>query len=307
MLNIIDHNSEPWSSKYRSKNRQNGAYTYSIDIVKFYIPIIQRLLKNSSRDALVSTCGQILPCHHPEDYDVRIQWIHDIKMIYNYVDALKDSSSEEKKRWLFVVSSQSYAELLSKVNLYSVIIPLAIDAEEVRKYKVPADKNNRDIIYFGNVYREKTEQYYKIWETLTRLGWNLTTISMRDISPLEGHANPPKTLKIKGAEAWKEISRYKYGIGVGRCLAEMYALGLKCLVSGNSFGGIVMSSNDAKEQLLRNYRSDAYTFTDSIETALENLDKSLTPQLDIGTRSKDVEIIFKDQFKHMGLLETSSL
>jgi hypothetical protein len=66
MITVYDHNTHSsWVGLYKyrheSKNRTNGGYTYSQDIVNYHIPIIRKVLENQNTYKNIFICSVQMP------------------------------------------------------------------------------------------------------------------------------------------------------------------------------------------------------------------------------------------------------
>lgn len=163
-------------------------------------------------------------------------------------------------------------------------VPMAIDVAEVSKYNTGQKRCEDKIIYFGNLYRDKHDQFEDLQQLCRSVGLTMDYIS-------DGCFNGDK--KVSQEEAWKIISTYKYGIGVGRCALEMYALGLKVLIAGNQFGGIVIDEADWNVQEKTNFNGRVITFDRDVKACLESLDKSLVCNLLVRDIAKENHALYK--------------
>lgn len=215
-ITVIDYQDPLWFEKYLKIGYQNGGYTYSVNILKYQIPIIKELLQQVNKSFLVSTTCTLRERHGTSDRC--IQFIHDTLQMKTFI-------AESPENSIAIVYTTKYQELLTEANRKSIMIPMTIDAEKILPYKAQPTRGDNEIVYFGNLYPEKLLIYENIKTTLAQLGRKLTTIST---FPYPGSDD---ILTLKDEEAWKLISQFKYGIGVGLAFQEMNALGLKCLIA----------------------------------------------------------------------------
>lgn len=258
-MRVIDHTEPKWSARYASKGRENGAATYSRDILKHHIPIWEKFLALTSLDlnkVVISTCPLVSEIEGklPADTQLVIQYLH----TYDYADPF-GIVKEVMKRYpntpvWFVTSYKAFAIQMELLGVTALWLPMMIDATEINKTPKPTPDNRyKDrVIYFGNVTQPKYRTYHNIKNELMKAGWTVDTIS----NNLFNNQEPVKTQPA----AWEILKDYQYGIGVGRCALEMYALGLQVIIAGAQFGGIIIDETDAEAQLKTNLNGRIVTF-----------------------------------------------
>lgn len=178
---IIDHNHIVYRNKWeRAKaNKWNGAYYYSQEIVKNIIPNVK-----TSRNWITVNL-QDIGCDHA------IVFVHNNKHPENY---------EWLKRHKDLVLVCGIPETVEKVAHLgkAIYLPLSIDTEEVKKYKV----------------EEKTKEAAFIGRPAKRRDVDLPD----DIDIIEG---------LPREELLSEMAKYKTVYAVGRTALEAKVLGCK--------------------------------------------------------------------------------
>lgn len=178
---------------------------------------------------------------------------------------------------IFISAYQSYVYRINQWAregsrpIQAVYIPMSIDTSRLARIrqsnrKIPKHKNR--IIWFGNLNSDKSLLYQQIREDTRSSGYQMDVIN-------RGKLNG-KT-RIEQLQAWDHISDYRYGIGVGRCALEMYTLGLKVLISGANFGGIITSDTDYHVQQSTNFNGRVITYDRDIRSCLAALPDSHLP------------------------------
>lgn len=280
-IQIIDHTFRPWLAR---KRQENGAATYSKDIQEVLIPRLTEYFQehNPELDILISTAPPLAQVEDPyilhDRPELVIQFLH----TYPYrnpmepINAMLNRFPDSK-----VILVTAYVAYEIRINQWAkaqgltdrvkpVFVPMFIQPENIleavgkRWYK--HDPFEKRIIYFGNLYRAKSQEYYRIRQGLERAGWKVDVISK---SRFNG-TGPV----LEQADTWKLISQYRYGIGVGRCALEMYTLGLKVLISGEHWGGLCMDTNDCYTQQKTNFNGRVITGSRDLEEALQLLPDS---------------------------------
>jgi len=79
-----------------------------------------------------------------------------------------------------------------------------------------------------------------------------------------------------------EVAKYKYGIGVGRAVLEMNALGLKTLICAKNVNGIMINEKDFDYMKENNFTDvDIPCFSNDIRTCICNFDKAIIKTYDV--------------------------
>lgn len=277
-IQIIDHTYGPWLAK---KRQENGAATYSEDIVEVLIPDLTEDLNQLYPDTniLISTApplAKVETQHIVHDQqDLIIQFLHTYPY-RNSMDPIEETLTCFPNSKIILVTA--YLTYETRINqwakdrgqdhqLKAVFIPMFIQPKKIMETVGKIDfKNSPDqkrIIYFGNLYKAKASEYHRLRNYLERAGWQVDVISksrLNDKGPI-----------LSRKDIWTLISYYRYGIGVGRCALEMYQLGLKVLISGEHWGGLCMDCDDYFTQQRTNFNGRLITGTRDLEEALELL------------------------------------
>lgn len=145
---------------------------------------------------------------------------------------------------LFVTTYRDLADALGPRGLW---IPNTIDAATL-----PPFQPQKDWVYYGNIVGLKQASFDRL------AGIRFDTVA--------GVGDQQKALR--------QVSQYRYGIGVGRCALEMMTMGLKVLIFGKDFGGIIRSENDFRRQQAANFNGNVVTGAISITDAIEHIDEA---------------------------------
>lgn len=261
---VIDHNETRWAARFNRKHHTNGAATYSREIVEHHIPVWQQLLPE---DAVISTCPLMTGMN--VSGSVAVQYLH----TYSYADPLKqirqvyDNQTLRFDRVIFVTSYKALYERAKRVGYDAVYVPMVVDPDPVRRMAVPEDRRygSKRALYFGNVTAPKLPEYLAITKTFADAGWTVDLVSKNKFG------SQPVTQE----DSWRIASRYRYGIGVGRCALEMMALGLKVMISGAHFGGLITTPEELSVQQGTNFNGRVTTFDRDYLACIENMDISL--------------------------------
>ena len=153
-----------------------------------------------------------------------------------------DLSSDTK---LFVTTYRDVADALGERGLW---IPNTIDADYL-----PPHSPELGWVYYGNVIGDRR----KAFDRLKGISFDLVS----------GVGDQQ--------EALRRVARYRYGIGVARCALEMMAMGLKVVIFGKDFGGLILSESDFETQQAANFNANVMTGVASIREAALRVDEAL--------------------------------
>lgn len=220
---VFDHSDPAWLDRYNRHGRTNGAYTYSRDIVRWHLPVWERLL---GADQSIATCGKVP--------GATVQYLHE-----------RTHPDLDGGTKLFVTTYKDLADALGPRGLW---LPNAIDADNL-----PAPRPSNGWVYFGNVIGEKR----KAFERLAHLNFDVVS----------GQQDQTASLNL--------VSQYQYGIGVGRCALEMMAMGLKVVIFGKGFGGLILSPADFDRQREANFNGNVITGVASLAEAVRRVGETM--------------------------------
>ncbi len=259
---VFDHKFPEWRRRYNRLRHENGANTYSRDLVRHQIPHWQKWADNQNKRVILSTCPLLSRVNHKiKEADIIVQYLH----TYPYLEPLnvirKYCEKVKAKRIMFLTAYKAYEKLMTGSGFEAYFVPMTIDARLLPTMKPMRHPDK--ILWFGRIDDSKKKVYRELSE-LCANRFEFDTIANSRFN----------RRKISQSEAWQIASNYKYGVGVGRCALEMYALGLKVLVAGVKVGGLVMNENDYQLQSETNFNGRYHTFSDDLEECLENLNNS---------------------------------
>lgn len=277
-MHLIDHTDKTWQSKVR---RINGAFTYSQDLVKHQIPFWQKTLGEND---IISTCPKFSDVDINGQFNLAVQYLHSYPY-HQAVDRTKfiiRNLPFNAKKTIFLSAYKAFAHELQLYGLNAQFCPMGIDAQEIQKYLHPKIHKDR-IIYFGNVIQNKVNLFNKLRTVCNNQGLIFDYIS-------NGRFNTTKEMTRE--EILKTISTYKYGIGVGRCAQELMALGVKTLIVGHKFGGLITNKEDYQTQLDTNMNGRITTFNRDVRHCLKHIDKAWRGYNDI-TKVNHSELLCK--------------
>ena len=279
-VTIIDHTSPKWAVR---KKNENGAATYSIDIVTSQAKHWTDKFQQHPENVVISTCPafyDISPAEIPfKKVDLAVQYLHTYPFFepIGYINRIFQSVPRKSTgfRMKFISAYRTYADRINryaeKLPISAAYVPMAIDPVKltgIRQANRNIPKHQKKIIWFGNLYREKNPLYQEIRKKIKAFGWSLDVIN-------RGRYNGSH--RISQLQAWELLSNYQYGIGVGRCALEMYVLGLKVLIAGANFGGIINSETDFIVQQSSNFNGRVITCDRDIHACLSGLPDSFLP------------------------------
>ncbi len=258
-LQVIDHTEPRWQERYRTHGRQNGAATYSHDIVQHHVPLWRA--HTASMDVVLSSCPRML--NMPElRGDLAVQYLHE----YRYgagMSRVKEIQGQLKYQFSRVIFVTSYKSLATQINaegagFEAVFVPMAIDTAKVLSVSRMPDRGEKVAAYFGNILGAKQPRYRDLVKIFTANGWSLE------------HVKGPQYT------AWQDLTGFRYGVGVGRCAQEMLYLGLKTMISGQEFGGIITNEHEWLAQRDTNFNGRVVTFDRDPVACLNSWDLSIS-------------------------------
>jgi hypothetical protein len=267
---IVDHHDPHWLYKFK---RTNGALTYSQDLIKYQIPHWEKVLGDTD---IISTCPKMSELDVTGRFENAVQYLHSYPY-YNPVGRVIEIAKHlpfKTKKIVFLAAYKELVTLLKEQGLKAVYAPMGIDVATVQSHAFEGNRYPDRIIWFGNVLHTKVKMFNTLRNKCRLQGLAFDHISV-------GRFNF-KT-KVDHEEALRMVSRYRYGIGVGRCALEMQALGLKVVIAGQKFGGIITNDREFNLQTETNMNGRIITYNRSIEQCIKDIDMSLVRTNDITT------------------------
>lgn len=303
MLQIIDHTYKPWVKR---KKNENGAGTYSRDIMASQRKRWEKLFslkKYHDKFVFLSTCvpGKDISPRYIKNtrINLAVQYLHTYPY-ENPIDYITDVYQGLPKKhptdfeMHFLSAYQSYVHIINRMAegrnlpIRAHFVPMAVDTSQIELVYLQRremEKYEKRIVWFGNIYREKRRLFDAVQKACHRSGYNFDYISRQRFNG--------KGQMLSQCETWQLLSRYRYGIGVGRCALEMYALGLRVLIAGAQFGGLLMNEADYQVQTATNFNGRIITFDRDLSTCLSVLPHSLLPSIPSITDLNHAEIVRK--------------
>ena len=197
ILSVDSPNYESYCKIFHPKGsgKYNGAYYYSQEIVKNIIPNVQtnRPWDTLGMKFMKSHDHAIVFLHHNINHGATYRWLR------QYKDLVYVCSSEVTYEWA-----------KKQLNGHAVFLPLSIDVEYVRQFKV---EKTKEACYAGNLWRFKKPDIKKYVP--------------------EGTDFPPKNLPRE--ELLKFVAPYKICYAVGRSALEASALGCEIKVCDSRY------------------------------------------------------------------------
>lgn len=272
---IVDHNEPVWSRRYRRshvvRGRENGAATYSREIVTHQAPVWSRF---APPDALVSTCPLLSRVPDLPAAPFAVQYLHTIR----HPDPLSEPREVVEALncpVVFVTAYRALHYLMSRAGYTSLFVPMTVDTATVRAAAgpQPARLEQHRALWFGNVTSKRQPEFRTMQAAFAECGWGLDVIS-------DGTFNG--TTPVSQEEAWSIASRYRYGVGVGRAALEMHALGLRVIYAGADFGGIATTPAEWEVQQSANFGGGVTTYSRRRDNCIASYELGLTdpPELD---------------------------
>lgn len=293
MSQIFDHNYSEWA---KNKRMENGASTYSRDIIKYH----KEALLSIGDMNIISTCPHfnLILRQHIEynirrNYDNAIQYLHE----YPFINAVEwccnfynKVINKPQNKILLVTSYKSLQERLKvefkKRQLDNVMdvayVPMGIDTSILPKPSKEKHGENK-VIWLGNIYKSREETFLEVKTAFKKAGWELDYIS-------KSRLNDSNEV-LTQSEIWNIVNQYSYGVGVGRSLLEMSQMGLKVLIAGNRLGGICMDEDDVKQHVKTNFGGRISTFDKNIHACVSMLPYSIDIPVDDIKNINHAEII----------------
>lgn len=192
----------------------------------------------------------------PDDSIATCGKVPDATVQYLHERSHMDLSSRTK---LFVTTYRDLADVLGVRGLW---LPNTIDASIL-----PEFRPRLDWVYYGNIIKQKHTAFDKLD------GIRFDTVA---------GINDQQT-------ALQRVAQYRYGIGVGRCALEMMAMGLKVLLFGKDFGGVIRSEDDFKRQQAANFNGNVVTGVASIGEAVDCINETESFRVTFQQTMPDIE------------------
>lgn len=280
-MHLVDHTEPVWNARMRAFGI-GGAKTYSIDLVNYQIPHWREVL---GEDDLVATCPLLGNTRTTGHYNNVIQYLH----TYRYsrpVHQLMNNIAKYRftyNKLIFITAYKAFRNELLQAGLNAVYIPMSIDVPYVEQFKQPKAGHDK-FIYFGNVVGQKTAPYLQLQKHMRNKSRALDVLSFCKLN-----YGPD----LEREEVLRTVSTYKYGFGVGRCAQEMMTLGVKPVVYGAKFGGIMTNKEEYEKQISTNINGRIVTYSGTFAECLVHIDKSYLAVEDI-TKMNHPELVLND-------------
>jgi len=164
---------------------------------------------------------------------------------------------------------------------------MSIDSSVFEKYKSIEKYTGKRVIYFGNTYLGKGAFLEYTKNIFQNSGWIFDQISFNCLNGGE---------KLSRNQLLETLAKYQYGIGEGRCVLEMNAMGIKTLICASANQGIMRNDDDFELQKKHNFADGrVWTYSDDILTCIDNFDSAIIKTVDV----RDILPTLKQQ---MGVL-----
>lgn len=253
-LTVI-HHEDPWWAERRAKTRvENGANTYSRDILTHHVHRWARLAEHMR--VTVSTAPPLVA--HKVDADLVVQYLH----TYNYADPMsvprrvtEALSSQGAPEIVFVSAYRPLVNQLNTAGYTAVYVPMRVDGDWIRhRAGTIPDKRFGEgrAVYFGNITPAKRRHHDAFVRSFRQAGWKLDLIGSTD-----------------QGDALNRVKNYTYGVGVGRCALEMMTLGMRVMVSGAKFGGIITNASEWDVQSGVNFNGRVITYDRTVRACVD--------------------------------------
>jgi hypothetical protein len=272
LTTLYDHTETQWARRYEKLKRNNGARTYTQDIVKYQVPLWKKHARTET--LTVSATNYLSSIPKVKLSELNVQYLH----TYKYDYPLEIINKINTPRTLYVTA---YKDLLKHTDK-AVFIPMTIDAEKITPHK-KRKKYSKRVIWFGNVLGHRVPMFDVVQKALKKNGLELDCISH----------NKFNGQTMTQTEMWEKISEYKYGVGCGRSALEMSALGVKVMYVSKYFGGIVTNDKEWQTKIDGNFASKHCTYSKDIDKCIRDWDKSLVRTMDIKEHLPEIEKTIK--------------
>lgn len=280
MLTVIDHSEPNWFNLYTSSNRENGAATYSKEIVRHQLPVWHSHTEGLT--GVISTCPLLYSCPGiPVSGDLAVQYLH----TYAYDEPLKQAQLVVDHlpgydRILFVTSYRALYLQLLNCGYEALYVPMTIEPASVLKPMMGVPGRRNKAAYWGNVTSPKRALYRLLKKEFREQGWELEHVWGQQYS------------------SWEELTAYEYGVGVGRCALEMMSLGLKVMIAGSKFGGLITNEEEYNIQSYSNFNGRIITFDRSVAACINSWSLSEVlfksgPEVAVDSLTKQLPVLLK--------------
>lgn len=276
---IFNHTYSEWVKK---KVIENGAATYSRDICKYH----SESLLNIDGNNIISTCPEfsdiqkghvvlslrqqpdnVIQYLHTYPYEKAVEWACNF---YNKVHI------KPKNKIILVTAYKSLYLRLKQAferrgmanSMDVAFIPMGIDTSVIPS-PLEDKYGSKRVIYLGNVYPARLSLFNEVKICFEKQGWQFDFISK---SKFNG-----KGKVLTQPQIWDIVNKYSCGVGVGRSAMEMMYMGLKVMICGQRFGGLISNEYDAILHLESNHGGRISTFDKSINACIESFDLSIIP------------------------------
>lgn len=145
---------------------------------------------------------------------------------------------------LFVTTYKDLADALGRRGLW---LPNLIDRDTL-----PRAAPTEDWAYFGNVI----------------------DLKRRAFSHIKALASDVVSGEPDQSAALARVARHRFGIGVGRCALEMMAMGMKVMIYGKDFGGLILTEDDFRRQSEANFNGNIITGATCISDAARRISEA---------------------------------
>ena len=258
-ITVFDHNHECFT---RAKPFENGAATYSADIIRYQLHRWEAALPQDMDVTLYTALPPNRLGFRLPDADLSITYLHTHPVRDCLAPIRKAQDYDHASLRVYVTAYYAYHCALTAAGYHSAYVPMSI-APMARREIVPHDKR---MIWFGNVYHSKRQTLDRLRTACKKAGWKLDVISRGKFNDRD---------PVTREHALDIIAQYPYGAGVGRCAMEMQAMGMKVLIAGDDIGGLIMDENDRQQQIKTNHNARLATFSRDIDLCLDTIQHSL--------------------------------